>query len=127
MKDNTCQDSLERSIVRLDQEKEAIMNWTCRMALLIPGVLIVLLLMGCSSLGVHPEAMSPAQLKEAVKDKNGSVICGKVTTVGGTAETRIINLDSGVIQNGGLTVDQNCSVQILNQRITAPVLPKPGV
>lgn len=70
----------------------------------------------CGLLPVHPEAMSPAQLKEAVKDKNGSVICGKVTTVGGTAETRIINLDSGVIQNGGLTVDQNCSVQILNSR-----------
>lgn len=75
---------------------------------------VLLSISACSTL--HPEAMSAAQLKEMVKDKNGSVICATVVGAWGTAKTVIVNLDSGVVRNGGIGVDQNCTVNLLNQQ-----------
>lgn len=73
-------------------------------------MLAALALSACASMA-GPN-MDAAQIKEIVKDKSGSVVCATVMGPWGTGKTVVVNLDSGVVRNGGVTVDPNCVVTV---------------
>lgn len=73
-------------------------------------VLCLLPLTGCASM--FSPAMSPEQIKAAVADKSASVVCSRIITAGGSADTIVVNLDQRVIRNGQIAVGDKCQVTV---------------
>lgn len=72
------------------------------------AVLGVLLIGGCANMN----QMSPAQIAQAVKDKNGVVVCGVFTGTGGQVRTVVVNLDETKGIDGTITVDADCKTTV---------------
>lgn len=70
------------------------------------AMIVLLLLAAC--------ATQPPDIKSA-DVKNGTVVCATVMGPWGSGKTVVANLDSGVIRNGGVTVDPNCVITITTQ------------
>lgn len=56
-------------------------------------------------------AMSPPDINSA-NVKAGTVVCATVMGPWGSGKTVVANLESGVIRNGGISVDPNCVMTI---------------
>jgi hypothetical protein len=78
----------------------------------ILALALVALLPGCSLMQPSPADMTASQMKEMVKDKSGSVVCATVMGPWGTGKTVIVNLDQNAIKDGGVAVDEKCTVTI---------------
>lgn len=74
---------------------------------------IALFLTGCG--GVGYQGMSAEQIQAIGKIKDASINCVKTPTPWGWATVQFVNLDKGVLPNGGVvTSDQECKVTITN-------------
>src|SRR5574342_147045 len=84
--------------------------------LLLP---MVGLLAGCVSAGFGFQDMSAEQIK-AVNSKDSNVLCVETNSVYGRVRSVFVNVDQGVIDKGGLSVDTNCGVILSNERQFRP-------
>lgn len=81
------------------------------------AAIAVLILAGCQNLGY--QSMSPEQLAALAKMKDASVQCVKGSTpLTGAFFTVMVNVDKGVIPEGGITVSPDCNVTLTNTRVT---------
>ncbi len=83
-------------------------------------VVFVLALSGCAPM--FNQSMSADQIKAAVADKSISAVCSKIVGPWGTAETTVVTYDQRVIANGGITVGDKCSIQVVDAH---PFKPEP--
>lgn len=74
------------------------------------------LLVGCSGLTLpaNPTRMDPDQIKQWVKDKTANVGCGFSSNPYGKFNAVYLNLDTGIIPHGTVTIDEQCKVTISN-------------
>jgi len=68
---------------------------------------------GCATIPGNPAEMTAEQIREAVKDKNASMGCGRTETPYKLSMVYLV-LDRLVIRNGTLTIGPDCSVTITN-------------
>lgn len=84
------------------------------------AVMMSMLLTGCALFGMPPtmqdySAMSAAQIKAAVADKESSCTCSEMPTPWGVIKTRHCSTDKGVISAAGGEASaggDNCGVKI---------------
>jgi hypothetical protein len=76
----------------------------------IVAILACVILAGCAGFGVP--SMTPEQLAAAAKDKNASVACATGTGTGGKGSVVYVNVDKSSINQGSVTVSENCQVTI---------------
>lgn len=68
--------------------------------------------------------MSADQIKALGKESNISCVDG--TSVWGRVRSIFINVDKGVVDDGGVEVSADCNVKFLNKRqLSAPKIPDP--
>lgn len=80
--------------------------------------ILALLLAGCQSAGL--QGMSAEQITATARMKDANVNCIIINSPWGRGVTTFVNLDKGVVPSGGITVDNECKITILNN----PVPPK---
>jgi PBP1b-binding outer membrane lipoprotein LpoB len=84
-------------------------------------VIVLLLLSGCAGVQGY-QSMSPEQLAAMAKMKDATVNCIKGSTVWtGPYFVVMVQLDKGVIPEGGITVDGDCKVSMTNSKVTTTV------
>lgn len=70
-----------------------------------------LALLACVALALAACATQPPDINSA-NVKAGTVVCATVMGPWGSGKTVVANLESGVIRNGGISVDPNCVMTI---------------
>lgn len=75
---------------------------------------------GCATQGY--QGMTSDQIAALAKMKDANVNCVKGSTpLTGSFITVFVNLDKGVIPDGGISVDGDCKVVLTNTRVTTTV------
>jgi hypothetical protein len=88
------------------------------MKILLAGLV---LLGGCASMNGY-QGMSPEQLTAMAKMKDATVNCVKGSTVWtGPYFVVMVQMDKGVIPEGGITVNGDCGVSMTNSKVTTTV------
>jgi hypothetical protein len=85
-------------------------------------------LAGCASQGGY-QGMSADQLAALAKMKDANVNCTKGSTLLlGSFLTVFVNLDKGVIPEGGISVSPDCAVTVTNSKVvtTTTTVVKPA-
>jgi len=81
---------------------------------------IIVLLAGCANLGY--QGMSPEQLTALAKMKDANINCIKgQPTLTGPFFAVFVNVDKGVIPEGGITVTPDCGIILTNTRVVTTV------
>lgn len=85
-------------------------------------VITVLGLMGCATgLGGY-QSMTPEQLLAMAKIKDATVNCVKGSTIWtGPYFIVMVQLDKGVIPDGGIGVDGDCKISLSNHKVITTV------
>jgi hypothetical protein len=85
----------------------------------------ILTLSGCAQLGGY-QSMSPDQLIAMAKMKDATVNCIKGSTVWtGPYYIVMVQMDKGVIPEGGITVDGDCQLSMTNTKVIKTITTTP--
>lgn len=85
---------------------------------IITAIAILFILSACANQGGY-QGMSADQIAALAKMKDANVNCTKGSTVAfGNFFAVFVNLDKGVIPEGGITVSPDCAVSVTNSRVT---------
>ena len=80
------------------------------------AIIAAVALTGCATAGY--QGMSAEQIQALAKMKDANINCVKGNTVWtGQFLTVFVNVDKGVIPEGGVTVDGDCKVTLTNTRV----------
>lgn len=94
-------------------------------AIIVASLLALVSIVGCTSM---PNTMTPEQIAQVVKDKNGISVCAVYTGTGGQGRVVVVNLDEYKGVNGTVTVDPDCKTTVdttTSYKPAAPVAVKP--
>ena len=84
-------------------------------------VIAAISLTACTSMGGGGLAgMSAEHITASAKIKDASIACTRATTIYGSVTSLWVNLDKGVIPNGGVTVSPDCASVTINNAPAKP-------